>query len=366
MPSQAHLLNMTRITLNEGLDQNISMTVVIDLTRAIGSGENYYLLSQQPDLLTHKPLLNIAQRIQQASEVTINEQPLNWQLTSVNLPHDTPKSDFVSGFAWPMSTFVFTAIVPANERNKDAATLQATFTPEFQFEEPIALSIQQVKSKRSLNRWLVRNQQSPAFNLTAQLTTSPENITESMWLEYLWQGIIHILPKGWDHALFVLGLFLGARKVRDLILWITGFTMAHTVTLGLASYGAIAISPAIIEPVIALSIAWIAVENIWQRPTTTNRASAWWRLAVVILFGLVHGLGFAVVLKELGFPAQGFMTALISFNIGVELAQLAIIAAAFVLLGHWYQHKHWRTRIVIPGSAIIACIALLLMALRLI
>lgn len=362
LPGQAHLLNMTMITLQQDSGHNLTMTVVVDLTRATGSGENYYKLSQQTELITDKPIVNIAQRIQQASHITINDHPLNLYLSSVDLPKDKPQQDFTSSLAWPMSTLVFNVAIPAHINTSNTAIIKATFTSKFEFEEPIALSIQQAAQKRSLNRWLVRNQQSPSFDLNA-LNPIEEN-SQRVWAEYLWQGIIHILPKGWDHALFVLGLFLGARRIRDLILWVTGFTIGHTITLGLAAYGAIAISPAIIEPIIALSIAWIAIENISQPSKDIARTSSWWRLGVVVIFGLAHGLGFALVLKDLGFPAQGVMSALISFNIGVEVAQLTIIALAFMVLGRWYQNKHWRARVVIPGSVMIACIAISLMVMH--
>ncbi len=363
IPTQAHLLNMTRITLQQGPNQNIAMTVVIDLTRATGGGENYFQLAQSASPILQQPILDIAQRIQAASLITINGQGLRLNLVSVNLPQSLPKEDFTSSLAWPMSTFVFNAAIPVDLTPIETAIVKATFTSQFEFEEPIALSIQQTAQKRSLNRWLVRNQQSPSFDLYAP-TTSLEESTPNVWSEYIWQGIIHILPKGWDHALFVLGLFLGARRIRDLLLWVTGFTLGHTVTLGLAAYGAIEVSPVIIEPIIALSIAWIAIENISQPATNNVQTSTWWRLGVVVIFGLMHGLGFALALKELGFPAQGFMSALISFNIGVELAQLTIIAIAFMVLGHWYKNKHWRARVVVPGSAIIACIAISLMVLH--
>ena len=111
---------------------------------------------------------------------------------------------------------------------------------------------------------------------------------------YLWLGFTHILPQGYDHMLFVLGLFLFAPQWRPLLLQVTAFTLAHTLTLGLAVFGVVSVSPRIVEPLIALSIVWVGVENLRQREL------GWTRTAVVFGFGLLHGLGFAGALTELG------------------------------------------------------------------
>ena len=111
------------------------------------------------------------------------------------------------------------------------------------------------------------------------------------------------------------------------------------------------ISPAIVEPLIAASIAYVAVQNIFM-----SRLSLW-RPVVIFGFGLLHGLGFASVLAEFGIPDDQFFPALIGFNIGVELGQLAVIAAAFLAVGVWFGHKKWyRSRISVPASVLIAAI----------
>jgi HupE / UreJ protein len=169
---------------------------------------------------------------------------------------------------------------------------------------------------------------------------------------YLQLGFTHILPLGLDHILFVLSLFLLNPKLKPVIWQATTFTVAHTITLGLSMYGAIKPASYIIEPIIALSIMFVALENIITdklRPT---------RIAVVFAFGLIHGMGFASALKDLGLPQNRFFTGLFSFNIGVEIGQLTIIIAAWLLFGKWFGDKKWyRKRIVYPVSAIIAAIA---------
>ena len=359
--AQAHLLNMTRVTLNQVDEHSATLEVTVDLTKETGSSEAYYQLARSPAPLKAPNIRALAQKLISASDITLEGQSLNWQLSQIDLPSDISQDEFMSDLSWPMTQFVFTATLP-NVPKGSAAQLRAKFTGKFSFEEPIAISITQASSGRSLNRWLVRDQQSPTFALhpenlkPQQRTQQSEN--DSEWLHYVWQGIIHIIPQGWDHALFVLGLFLGITQVRYLLIWITGFTIAHTVTLGLAAFGAIAIPASIIEPIIALSILWVAVENIFWRP------SPWWRLIIVIVFGLIHGLGFASALSQLGLPSQGLVLALVSFNIGVELAQLAIILVAFILLARWRNHPNWQRLIVTPGSAAIALIAGIILCQR--
>ncbi len=170
--------------------------------------------------------------------------------------------------------------------------------------------------------------------------------------QYLRLGFRHILPLGIDHILFVLGLFLLNTSWRPLLVQITAFTAAHTLALALSTYGIVSLSPSIVEPLIAISIAWIALENV-----VTDELKPW-RPAVVFGFGLLHGLGFAGVLAELGLPPNEYLTALLSFNAGVELGQLTVIALAFVLLGAFRRRRWYRSRITVPLSASIGVIGL--------
>jgi hypothetical protein len=170
---------------------------------------------------------------------------------------------------------------------------------------------------------------------------------------YLELGFTHILPKGADHILFVLGIFLLSIRWKPILMQVTAFTVAHTITLALTIYGIVSLSPKIVEPLIALSIVYVAVENI-MTPTLSP-----WRVAVVFAFGLLHGMGFAGVLSQLGLPRSEFLPALFSFNVGVELGQLAVIAAAFLLIGLAFRGKPWYRRlVVIPGSIAIGAVGL--------
>ena len=144
------------------------------------------------------------------------------------------------------------------------------------------------------------------------------------FVNYIPVGFDHIVPKGLDHILFVLGLFFLSTKMRPLVTQVTLFTLAHTITLALAALGYVSISGAIVEPLIAASIVYVAVENIFMCNLSP------WRPLVIFGFGLLHGLGFASVLAEFGLPESAFIPALIGFNIGVEVGQLAVIAVMFL------------------------------------
>lgn len=170
---------------------------------------------------------------------------------------------------------------------------------------------------------------------------------------YLKLGFSHILPKGTDHILFVLGIFLLSIRLKPVLLQVTAFTVAHTITLALTIYGVFSLRPSIVEPLIAVSIVFVAVENILSPKVSP------WRVAVVFAFGLLHGMGFAGVLSQQGLPRTEFLTALVSFNVGVECGQLAVILSAFLLVGLPCRHKPgYRRQIVIPASAVIAVIGL--------
>lgn len=180
---------------------------------------------------------------------------------------------------------------------------------------------------------------------------SSKHSNEGRWFtffQFIKQGFDHIIPKGLDHIYFILGLFLYSRKLRPLITQISMFTIAHTITLGMTTVGLINLSSSIVEPIIAASLAFVAIENI-LRPEN-NR----FRLFVVMLFGLIHGMGFAGALMDLNLPSATLMTGLLGFNVGVEVGQLSIIFIAY-LLTFWIKNESkYRMFIVIPISMIIA------------
>lgn len=189
--------------------------------------------------------------------------------------------------------------------------------------------------------WITRTNWSGVIDLTRSF---PRPTRWEVARQYLALGYTHILPKGLDHILFVLGLFLLSPRVKTLLLQVTAFTLAHSITLGLAIYGLVSLPSRIVEPLIALSIAYVAVENLVTRELKP------WLLALVYLFGLLHGLGFAGVLRELGVPRGELLTGLLAFNVGVEGGQLTVIAVAMLLVWPLVTRGWYRRRVVNPGS----------------
>ncbi len=176
--------------------------------------------------------------------------------------------------------------------------------------------------------------------------------TANAALVYLQMGYTHILPLGFDHILFVLSLFLLSPKLKPVLWQATAFTIAHSVTLGLAMYHVITPPTRIVEPLIAVSIMYVALENIFSPKLKASR------VGVVFLFGLVHGMGFAGALGRMGLPQDAYLLSLVMFNVGVELGQLTIIILAYFLLAKWFGNKpYYRRIIVIPLSLIIAIVA---------
>ncbi len=199
-------------------------------------------------------------------------------------------------------------------------------------------------------QWIRDDSSSEPFSLTEVF--SPPGIGDVV-IEYGVAGFDHIIPKGLDHILFVLGLFLFSTHMRPLLWQITMFTIAHSITLAMAMNGLIDLPARVVEPLIALSIAYVGIENIWHRRLHKSR------LVLVFAFGLLHGLGFASILAEFGMPDDAFFTALVSFNLGVEIGQLAVVALAFLAVGLWLGDKpYYRRLVTVPGSLLITLVGL--------
>ncbi len=191
----------------------------------------------------------------------------------------------------------------------------------------------------------------PAHSPTAKVAT---------FTGYAGLGFVHILPRGLDHILFVLGLFLLTPRLKSLLAQVSVFTLAHSVSLGLAMFGLVSLPSSIVEPLIALSIAYVGVENLFQRTLSPRR------LWLVAGFGLLHGLGFAGVLSAISLPRGQWLPALFGFNAGVELGQLAVLAIASVTMFAWTKWvadtDMWIRR---PASAGIALMGLFWVVTRL-
>ena len=164
----------------------------------------------------------------------------------------------------------------------------------------------------------------------------------------IWNGILHIIPYGFDHILFVLGLFFFSYKLKPLLIQVTTFTIAHSITLILGGLGYVTISPVIVEAIIAASIIWIGVENLFRKSINISR------IGVIFCFGLLHGLGFASMFKLIGLEGTDYFLNLLSFNVGIELGQIITLLPLIILIPLFNRLSWYRILIAIPASIIIA------------
>lgn len=265
--------------------------------------------------------------------LSFDNEPAELVLQSVTVPDDPDTNNART------STFLLQAQMP------EGATRMSWRWPE-----PLGDSILRVRMPEQSElhtAWLRAGEESAPLPLAGTIDEPALGDTVRRYVEL---GFTHIVPLGLDHILFVLGLFLLSTNWRPLLYQITAFTLAHTLTLGLSIYGVISLSPAIVEPLIAASIVFVAMENVFSAKLHA------WRVLIVFVFGLLHGMGFAGVLTELGLPDSQHLAALLSFNVGVELGQLAVIGGAFLLVLPWVRGANYRRFIVIPASLAIAAV----------
>lgn len=191
----------------------------------------------------------------------------------------------------------------------------------------------------------------PLFAHTINYALEKAPVNHVIWF-YLTLGISHIIPQGFDHILFVAGLCLLSTRIKTILWQATAFTVAHSITLALSMKNIIVAPSAVVEPIIALSILFVAIENILLNELKP------WRILIVFMFGLIHGMGFASSLNEIGLPRNKFFTSILSFNAGVEIGQIAVITGMFLFIIIPLGKKTWYRRYVVyPLSACIAAVA---------
>lgn len=180
---------------------------------------------------------------------------------------------------------------------------------------------------------------------TAEWTAASEGVAGVAW-RFGELGVHHIWT-GYDHLAFLLAVALTASRARDLLFVVTGFTVAHSITLTLGATGLVVLPSALVEAAIAATIVFVGLENLWRPPTRR-------RIIVTFLLGLVHGFGFAGLLAELGLPREGLAVALLSFNMGVETGQAALVLLGLPLLIAARRSDRWREYAVPALSILIA------------
>lgn len=182
----------------------------------------------------------------------------------------------------------------------------------------------------------------------------------SIFTEFAQLGFLHVIPFGFDHILFILALLLFSSSFKTVLIHCSIFTIAHSLAMVIATIGIIVPNPNYVEPLIAISIVYAAIENIMKDKPDK------FRIFVIFFFGIIHGLGFASASNEIGLPQHNFVFALFAFNVGVEIGQITVILVAFIGFVYWCKDKSWyKNKIVYPISTLIGSIALVMAINRL-
>lgn len=259
---------------------------------------------------------------------------------------------YVKGGAVPGDSVIYEAKLPTDWRELSVQVVEpleqvAVTTTVDMVEKPTILIMDH--RRLVVHEMTATRSAKPREETDARRSSEPSLLAQSV--RHIWVGIVHIVPLGWDHILFVIALTLGSfGKWRRLVLELSAFTAAHTLTLALGALELVRVAPSVVEPLIAFSISAVALEHLVDLKKTSLRYS------LVAFFGLLHGLGFAGVLLELGLSKASFLLFLVSFNIGVELGQLAVVGVTLValfLLARWPEKRKFATRVL--ALAIAAC-----------
>ena len=173
-----------------------------------------------------------------------------------------------------------------------------------------------------------------------------------LMLSAIAEGFLHIIPQGPDHVAFLLGLFFLARSFHALLWQVTFFTIAHSLTFGLAVIGLVTLPSSFVEVAVALSIAFVAAENLFVSGLEK------WRPVLIFLFGLIHGLAFAHTLQSMPTEADEWLPRLFGFNLGIELGQLLVVGGAALVARVWWKREWYRARVAVPASLIIGAAGL--------
>ena len=354
-PSVAHTDDINQATLSLTNGEHYQLTVTVDLIHLLkqylnisGDDEKVMIWLDQQSLSEQKSLLEqLKQLISQQSKIYFDNKATNiavfkgleLQYLKRILSQQLSATEYKTQLQATGSIPENVSAVNIRFSPLLGNVILKVVRPEQEIMSAAALS--NSYQTRTVNQQLAAN---------SQLSTTALAIAG----DYIYQGFVHILPKGLDHILFVLALFLFAKR-RSTLLWqISAFTLAHTLTLALGIYGIISLPGDIVEPLIALSIVYVGLENIYR---AKNNKTSHTRMPIIFAFGLLHGLGFASVLADVGLPPSQYALSLISFNIGVELGQLTVIALAFISLLPFRAKGWYQTKLVLALNIAIAIVA---------
>jgi hypothetical protein len=369
----AHTMMMSQVLVSFGQPGTVDVKFDVDLTLLLGSPERYYEVATEAPDKQQEDVRRIVPRVVDNLQLFVGPQRLQLVFRGF-VASKAQKADFLDASMSKLSRLSFVATLPAGAT--DPLKLIVPLGAEVDY--PIAYTVQIPAAHVSVTRWVEEGMhESDPFSCVGKVPVgqgpastpgsapaprsaggvppafNPDTLPWPKQLAlYLRLGFHHIVPEGADHILFVLGLFFLGITWRKLLSQTPVFTVAHATTLFLSTLGLFSLPSRYVEPAIALSIAFIAIENVVKPKLGPGR------LAIVFGFGLIHGLGFASSLSDIPFPKTDFIVALLGFNFGVDLGQLFVIALAFLVVG-WFRNRPWfRGRIAIPCSLAIAAVGL--------
>ena len=352
VPCQAHLLNMTRVSVMLHETDPGELRVEIDLGQSLMSVGDYWALANAEDdaqLLHLQPVLDA---LEQGILLEIDGQRLEG--TFVEASFEAASLAAISNPLTPQM-----AVLRWRLRPQAGVLLTVELASDLEVPWPCLVRIDSDQRSLPVSRLLTPD----------RLTSGPLTLTDTgeapgvqdsrfdVFLVYGFLGFQHILPLGLDHVLFVLGLFFIGGGARQLALLVSCFTVAHSLTLALATFRLVDLPSGLVEPLIAASIVYVGLEKLLIPDSDTQQRHLA-RFGVVFAFGLLHGLGFARVLGEVGLPDAEFLLALLAFNVGVELGQLAVLALAFLAVGALQGRPWYASCIATPGAIVVAGIGL--------
>ncbi len=339
---RAHGLVFTKVEAMFAEPGVVNITVEYDLGLVLPQRDGYYALTAATAETQQVAVAQALPEIHEALQFYAGDQRLQLKLQGFTLPK-LPAGAFQDPAQDKSTVLRFTAALPAN-----GGPLVLVVPYGARVDHPVLFAVGTPAAGVIARCWVEEGPSEP-FDWK---TLAPRPPWWRDFAKYLRLGFKHIVPDGLDHILFVLALFFLGQTWRKLVAQTTIFTVAHATTLFLAQYGVISLPGRYVEPLIAFSIACIALENIFSPKLGPTR------LVLVFAFGLVHGLGFASSLSEVKFPRAQFLMALLGFNFGVDFGQLFIIGLALLAVG-WFRNKPWfRTRIMVPCCAVIAAVGL--------
>ena len=314
----AHLLNMTEAQIKlQGATGSATLQLRIDLLRTAGSAEQYLALAEDLRNPIHQPLWD---KLAAGIELRQGSRRLEATFVTAQPPDPFVPEAFTDAFRWPRLN------VDLSARGYDPQLpLQITFSSDFIFEEPIAITVSDGQTR--LSRWLITDQPSPLFISADGAHDLAAGAPFWVTLSNAFQaGFLHIFPTGIDHLLFVLAVMLACTTVRQTVILVSAFTVGHSLSLAVAGFRLISVPSHIVEPLILLSISLYGLlAALGQRAERTHQ---YWAVGAV---GLLHGLGFATAFAALDWSASPWLV-LAGFNLGIEAAQLLFVLVAFALL----------------------------------